>query len=265
MKNSVYKFKISTFSIFVFLLFTGSLFAQVSQQEFYQIKIYNLDNQEQESIVDNYLEHVYLPALHRAGIPSAGFFKPVASDENAGKLIYVFIPFKSLDQFLKLPENLQKDEKFKNADSEYINASYENPPFGRIESILLKAFFKFPACKVPEFTTSPVERVYELRSYEGPTEQYFTKKVHMFNQGGETDIFKRLEFQPVFFAEVISGSHMPNLMYMTSFSNKDSRDEHWKKFGEDPEWIKLKAMEEYHHTVSKADIFFLYPTAYSDF
>ena len=33
---------------------------------------------------------------------------------------------------------------------------------------------------------------------------------------------------------------MPNLMYMTSFENKAARDEHWKTFGSDPEWKKLK-------------------------
>jgi hypothetical protein len=32
----------------------------------------------------------------------------------------------------------------------------------------------------------------------------------------------------VFYAEVLSGLRMPNLMYMTSFENKEDRDAHWK-------------------------------------
>jgi hypothetical protein len=53
-------------------------------------------------------------------------------------------------------------------------------------------------------------------------------------------------------------------MYMTSFDNKASRDEHWKTFSADPEWKRLSALPEYQHTVSKADILFLHPAAYSE-
>jgi hypothetical protein len=57
---------------------------------------------------------------------------------------------------------------------------------------------------------------------------------------------------------------MPNLMYMTTFENKASREEHWNAFREDAQWKKLSAMPEYQHNVSKSDIFFLRPTEYSD-
>jgi hypothetical protein len=58
---------------------------------------------------------------------------------------------------------------------------------------------------------------------------------------------------------------MPNLMYMTSFENKEARDMHWKSFSADPEWKKLSALPEYQHNVSHIDITFLRPTLYSDF
>lgn len=87
----------------------------------------------------------------------------------------------------------------------------------------------------------------------------------MFNQGDEISIFDRLGFNAVFYAEVLSGSRMPNLMYMTAFNNKADRDEHWEAFNNDPAWKKLRAMEEYQHNVSKADIILLNPTDYSDF
>ena len=53
----------------------------------------------------------------------------------------------------------------------------------------------------------------------------------MFNEGGEIDLFNKLNFNAVFYGEVLSGSSMPNLMYMTSFENKADRDAHWKSFG----------------------------------
>jgi NIPSNAP len=109
------------------------------------------------------------------------------------------------------------------------------------------------------------ERVYELRSYESATEKSNRNKVKMFNDGGEISLFKRLAFNAIFYAEVISGGHQPNLMYMTRFENKAARDAHWKEFGQDPEWKKLSAMPEYQNNVSHIDITFLRPTAYSDF
>ena len=87
----------------------------------------------------------------------------------------------------------------------------------------------------------------------------------MFNAGGEIKLFDRLGFNAVFYAEVISGSKMPNLMYMTTFSDMSSRDTLWKAFFAAPEWEALKAMPKYENNVSHADIIFLFPTEYSDY
>jgi hypothetical protein len=86
----------------------------------------------------------------------------------------------------------------------------------------------------------------------------------MFNEGGEVPLFKRLGFNAVFYADVISGSHMPNLMYMTSFENRAAREEHWKSFSADPEWKKLVALPEYQHNVSKAEVILCHAADYSD-
>jgi hypothetical protein len=88
--------------------------------------------------------------------------------------------------------------------------------------------------------------------------------VHMFNEGGEIPLFKRLEFNAVFYADVINGSHMPNLMYMTSFENMAEREAHWKAFFADDAWKKLVVLPEYQHNVSKAEIFLLHATDYSE-
>jgi hypothetical protein len=86
----------------------------------------------------------------------------------------------------------------------------------------------------------------------------------MFNDGDEIGLFKRLGFNAIFYGEVIAGPIKPNLMYMTSFENQASRDEHWKAFVEDPQWKKLKAMPEYQNNMSKMVIQFFRPTGYSD-
>jgi hypothetical protein len=240
-------------------------YATAPKQEFYSIRIYQLKSKEQEERVDKYLQGAFLPALHRMGIQKVGVFKPVGNDTAAVRRIYVLIPFHSLEQFTGLTASLQKDQSYLSDGKDYLDAVFDNLPYTRIESILLQAFPDMPRLEAPTALKAPAsERVYELRSYEGPTEKYFASKVHMFNQGGEIPLFKRLEFNAVFYASVLSGAHMPNLMYMTSFENMASREQHWKDFGADPFWKKLVASPEYQHNVSHVDIVFLHPAEYSD-
>lgn len=235
------------------------------KQQYYEIKIYRIADKTQEGKVDTYLKDAYLPALHRAGIPVVGVFKPVEADTTFGKLVYVLIPFNTVEQFMQLPDQLMKDKVFADAGKSFIDAPFNEPPYKRYESIFLKAFINFPQFNAPKYTNSPAERIYELRSYESATNAKAVKKIEMFNQGGEIDIFKKLNFNPVFWGEVLIGSHMPNLMYMTTFSDMKSHDEHWKAFGATDEWKKLSGMEEYKNTVSKANPNLLHPTSYSDF
>jgi hypothetical protein len=253
--------KYSTWLLALLLLCSFHLSAK--ERQFYQIKIYHLKTTAQETLVDNYLEKAFLPALHRAGIKQAGVFKPVTTD-TADIRIYVLIPFQSLDQFVKLDNTLQADKTFRTNGAEYTDAVWNNIPFNRIESILLQAFPDMPILEAPSLQSPKSERVYELRSYESPSEKYHVNKVKMFNTGDEIGIFKNLHFNAVFYGSVISGPRMPNLMYMTTFNNKEDRDAHWKAFSADPKWKTLSAMEEYAHNVSKSDITFLRPVSYSD-
>ena len=250
--------------VLLFVMLAFAISSTVSARSYYQIKVYNLKDKSQETQVENYLKNAYLPAMHRAGIKKVGVFKPIDSETDAGTLIYVFIPLKNLEQIEKIETDLAKDQKYQADGSDYINASWENPPYVRMESILLKPFKEMPEFAVPNHSTPPSERIYELRSYEGPTEKYYRKKVEMFNKGGEVTIFKNVGSQPVFFAEVLSGSTMPNLMYLTTYSDMKSHDEHWDAFRNHPGWKKLSGMEEYKHTVSKAVKHLLNPTDYSD-
>ncbi len=233
-------------------------------QEFYQITIYHFKTTDQEKGIDDYLQHALLPALHRKGINTTGVFKPLANDTAADKLVYVFTPMKSFDQLVSLPAALDKDAAYNTAGSAYLTAVYNNPPYTRMESIWLKAFPLAPQMQMPALTGPHSERIYELRSYESPTEKLHVNKVQMFNEGGEVPLFKRLGFNAVFYADVINGSHMPNLMYMTSFENMAAREQHWKDFSADAVWKKLVAMPEYQHNVSKAEIILCHATDYSD-
>jgi hypothetical protein len=252
------------FSSIIFCFLSASIMA-ASKGDFYQIKIYHLANQNQEEVVDEYLKTAYLPAMHRAGVTKIGVFKPVPnSNKDAERLIYVFIPFKSSKDFFKIEKKLEVDNKHQLDGKNYLDASYKKPPYVRLESILLTAFEKSLNFKLPQLNSPKKDRIYELRSYEGHTEKISKNKIKMFNDGDEIGLFKRLGFNAVFYGEVIAGSKMPNLMYLTTFKNKADRDQHWNDFGKDEEWKKLSADPQYQNNVSKNDTKLLYPTDYSD-
>lgn len=262
MKSSKKTFASAFSLLFFILIFTVS--SSLSARDYYQIKVYNIKDKDQEVRLDNYFKNAYLPAMHRAGIKNIGVFKPIATDAAAGTKVFVLIPLKKLGQIETLEAKLAKDKQYITDGADYINASWNKPPYQRIESILLKAFSEMPKMEIPNHSTPASERIYELRSYEGPTEKKYLKKVEMFNEGGEVAIFKNIGSQPVFFGEVLSGSAMPNLIYLTTYSDMKSHDEHWAAFGSHPDWAKLKGIEEYKNTVSHSDKYLMHPTDYSD-
>jgi hypothetical protein len=233
-------------------------------REFYRITVYHFNNASQEKVLDHYLQQALIPSLHRLKIEKVGVFKPIANDTAAVKQVYVLIPMSSVDMVTKIADGLEKDKDYQAAASEYVNAVHTSPPYTRMETILLQSFELAPKMQLPALKSDKKDRVYELRSYESATEKIYKNKVQMFNQGDEIGLFKRLNFNAVFYAEVIAGSKMPNLMYMTSFENMDDRNSHWKTFVDDPYWKKLSAMPEYQNNVSHIDITLMHPADYSD-
>jgi len=251
--------------IFLIVCVFGTIHAKAQTQEYYQLKIYSFDTEAQEKLTDEYLENAFIPALKTLDIENIGVFKPRPSDTETAKKTYVLIPFSSLVQFRLLDDALSKNETYKTNGEAYLEAPHDQPPYTRIQSSLMKAFVDMPKMSPSKLDGPRKDRVYELRSYESATEELYKKKVDMFNAGGEVKLFDKLGFNAVFYAEVLSGANMPNLMYMTTHANQETRDANWKAFVDSPEWNKLKVIPKYQNTVSRNDTRLLYPTAYSDY
>lgn len=234
------------------------------ERDYYQIKIYKIDSESQESRLDHYLKAAYLPALHRAGIEKVGVFKPIEGKNDTDPFVMVFIPVSSLKEFELLDQKLKADKEYQKQGKAYIEAPHDDPPYQRIESMLLRSFSAMPQYAVPDLDSDRSKRVYEFRSYEGATEFLYERKVEMFNDAGEVALFQKLGFNPVFFGEVLSSAHMPHLIYMTTFADEASQEKHWDAFRTSPEWEKMKNMERYANTVSGITKYLLYPTEYSD-
>jgi hypothetical protein len=253
---------ISIIFSFVILSFNG--YSKPTNKMIFQFRVYHLKDNNQVSMTDNFLKDAYLPALHRLGIKNIGVFKPLANDTAVDKLIYVLIPFTSLDQWMKITDRLQSDAAFKKAGENFLHADSKMPAFQRMESILLNAFDGQPGMVLPK--QKDPTRVFELRSYESPTLHLADKKRAMFNND-ELKIFTRLGFDPVFYAEVISGSRMPNLMYMPIFKSVEDRNAQWKTFGGDAKWkeISTDPANENNVSVSHIDSILMHSTDYSDY
>lgn len=236
-----------------------------TNREYYQLKVYTFDTDNQVIVTDRYLKEAYLPGIKRLGINNIGVFKLRLNDTDTIQKTFVLTPFSSIEQLIELEDRLNHDEQYLTAGSDYLNASYNQAPYRKIESTIMLAFQDFPAIRPSKLNNLRSERIYELRSYGSPTEAYYKNKVEMFNDGGEIKLFDRLEFNSVFYGEVVSGSEMPNLMYMTTFSDQESRDNHWRDFVDSPEWKEMDAIPKYKNNVSKFDIIFLFPTEYSDY
>lgn len=252
------------------LTFIISIFAaaqavgQTGKRDLYELRTYHIENAQQEGMIDAYLKNAFLPAAHRNGIKEIGVFKPIASEADAGKKIYVFIPYPNTKSYFSFPGKLDKDDTYQQAGKDYIFAAHNNPPYKRMETALMQAFTGSPRYKASGVTGPKKDRIYELRSYEAATERLYQQKVKMFNSG-EIDIFDKLDFNPVFYGETLVGAQMPNLMYLTTFQNMGKRNEGWNAFRVDPDWEAMKDLEEYKNTVSKNDTRLLYPAEYSDF
>jgi hypothetical protein len=230
-------------------------------QQYYELRVYRLKSEEQKKVVEDYLRTAAIPALNKLGISPIGVFDE--ADQKEGLKLYVFIPYKSLEQFAQTPAKLLADATYQTAAAPYLNVANTEPAYERLESTLMQAFKNMPTLKVPTTTAPKRERVYEFRSYESFSEQSGLKKIDMFNDGGEIKIFEKLGFNAVFYAQAIVGSQQPNLVYMTTFDNKEARDQHWAAFGSDPDWKRISGLPEYQNTVSKAHVHFLTPTEFS--
>ena len=254
-----------TRTLLCLMLLVNIAMAQPKASRYFQLTVYGYTNKAQEQVLEQYLQQAFVPTAHALGFSSVGVFTAIANDTAAAKKLYVLLAEKSAEALLQLPEKMLQHKPYVTQAGNWLNHEQQQTAYSRKENILLKAFSFSEGLALPNLSGPRNERIYELRSYESSTEALYRNKLHMFNEGDEIGLFKRLHFNAIFYGDVIVGSHMPNLMYITSFNNMADRKEHWKQFGTDPQWKTLSSMPFYKDNVSHIDISFLRPTAYSDY
>jgi hypothetical protein len=230
-----------------------------AQNEYYELRVYTLANETQQKLVEDFFQHAAMPALNRLGVKQVGVFSELKPSGQTK--IYAIIRYNSLPHFSEVTAAIEKDAAYKTTGAAYLNAPAGQPAYERIESSLLKAFAGYP--HLVAHAQKP--RILELRQYQSATEAAGKKKIEMFNDEGEIDVFKRLGFMPVFWGETVIGPLRPNLTYMLTFDDLAAKDAHWKAFGSDPQWKKISSVPAYADAllVSKITSTLLAPAAFS--
>lgn len=247
-------------SIFATTALTGAGLSAASAKgaaksnEVYEFRTYHM--RRNLAPLDNYFSKALIPALNRMGVKNVGVFNEMSKSEPAK--IYMLIPYPSFEDYGKISLGLKKDRDFTQASNDYNKIPSEQAVFERYDSSLMIAFDGLQQMVVP----SEGPRLFELRIYEGYSEDAVSRKVSMFNNG-EIDIFNRVKINPVFFGANISGKGLPCLTYMSVYKDMEARDKAWKAFLADPEWKRMSKLPEYANTVSKIHKIFLEPVSYS--
>jgi hypothetical protein len=230
-------------------------------QEYYELRAYRMKAGASGDALHQYLEKAYLPALNRAGIKPVGVFVEIKPQETTA--VYLLAPYKSLDQIPEVSRRIERDADYRQAAAAYLDTPAKSAPFERIDSWFLLAFAGMPRMGIPAFSRDRgPDRLFELRTYEGPTEAKAQKKVDMFNDG-EIDVMHEVGLSPIFYGQAISGPNLPHLTYMTSGENEAAHQAHWAAFGKHPTWERMKNDPQYKDTVSKITKWMLKPTGYS--
>jgi hypothetical protein len=235
----------------------GGAAAEDTGREYYEVRQYSLDSEDQAAAFHEFTGNVAVPAMNRAGVHTVGAF--VAVDTFSP--VYILFRHASLESFASLKSKILADAEFRKQGDSFLNVAYTDPTFARMQSALLHAFESMPRLETP---VSGPDRVFQLRTYESPTLLAAQSKIKMFNEA-EIDTFRRCGVNPVFFGETVVGAAMPNLTYMVGFTDTDAQKAAWDTFRQSPDWKELSSRPEYakKNLVSNITNIVLKPTSYS--
>jgi hypothetical protein len=204
--------------------------------QYFLLRWYYMRSGPQVDRTTKFLSGAYLPAAKRAGAKTLGFFSPVIGERSP--FILAMAVYSSMSALESAEAGMAADKDFQSAADAYDVIG--DPAYIRMETQLLRAFEGVPELTAPPNDGKRAARIFEMRTYESPSEKAGRRKIKMF-EDGEAGIFRRLGMAPVFFGKGLIGANLPSLTYMLSYDDLASRDRLWKAFGADPEWQKLCA------------------------
>ena len=218
---------------------------QAIQKEVYEWREYEMRFGSDQGQLENYFKTALIPALNKFGVKKVGVFKDLTPSEPAK--FYLLTTYSSVENYFSVNTKVKTDADYLKNSAVYNSISADKSLYSRFSSSLMVAFDGWPKIVIPPGKS----RIFELRTYEGYSEDAVRRKIKMFHDGD------------VFCGEVIAGEKLPRLTYLITCGSMEERDKGWSAFVADPEWKKLVSDPQYANTISKISNTFLVPTSYS--
>jgi len=228
-----------------------STIGQATEKEWYEIRTYEMKLGGNLDLLKAYLFTVLKPAVFRAGANHFQLFSELG--ESQPSKYWLWIGYPNIASY-QSAQNLSADNKYKQAAKVYDAIPEDQKIYNRYSSWLLSAFDGLSQALKPVTDAS----LYELRTYEGYSEDALRRKIQMFNKE-ELTLFYKVNLNPSFFGEMIAGPYRPCLTYMINFKDMEAHDTAWKAFVKHPDWIEMSSKPEYANSVSNIRKTFLEP------
>ena len=229
--------------------------ADCAKKQIYEWRIYTLTGDGEQ--LDAYFKGALIPAYNRLNI-SVGAFQPFKPEEKDQR--YLLFVYPCLMTYNQVRQKVWDDAEFQRAARSFFETTAPNPVYSVFETYLCEAFDKIPQMRIPDKSRT----LFEYRNYYSPNEDANKRKIKMFNLE-EIDLFDKVGVNSVCYGEVISGTRMPSLTYLTWYKDEATRNDAWKAFGAHPDWNQMRNKPEYKNTATNNQVKLLAPMPYSQF
>ncbi len=200
----------------------------------YLMERFYLRQGSQQARIHDYLSKAALPALSKIHSGPKIVLDSLITEHNPQ--VVMILGFQSIEEFWSVRARLNADRELEKAFEAW--QSGPEPPFEVQTNALLEATEYSPEV-VPLDPPPQTPRIFELRVYHSPTYRQLTA-VHERFAGPEIRIFHRVGVHPILYTSTVIGPDMPNLTYLTPFTDLAAREKAWNAFGADPEWAKAR-------------------------
>jgi hypothetical protein len=226
----------------------------------YELRTYTTEPGKLDTLLARFRDHT-VKLFEKHGITNVAYWVPMDEKDGAGgKLVYL-LAHKSRDAATAAWKEFSADPDWKAV----VKASEASGKIvTKVESVFIAATDFSPALKV---TAEKTPRVFELRTYTTPDEARLAALDARFG-GGETALFTKEGMTGVMFTHPLDADKGAGhtLIYLLAHANRDAAAASWKKFRDDPAWVKMKADSEKAaggSLTTKTESMFLAPVDFS--
>ncbi len=225
--------------------------ADQAPKQIVELRLYTFASDAKQKAFAEFVGQTMVPALNRAGVTPVGVFEAYKGDLAKVNLkadstnLYLVLPHNSVESFLTLADKLAADEEYQKAAPGILDAPRKEPAYTGCETSVMTSFGAVSKVEVP---TKAATRIMQLRIYQAHNDVKAYRKMQMFTEGGEIQIFRDCGMAPVFGGRALAGSHFPNVTYMLGFDDEAAMGKGWSAFGRSAGWQKLRADATYKDT-----------------